>query len=293
MKQYLELLQHILDNGEVKTDRTGTGTVSTFGYQMRFDLQKGFPLLTTKKVHLKSIVHELLWFIKGETNIKYLVDNNVRIWNEWPYRDFKNSSDYQGETLKEFATKVKEDTEFAKKYGELGPVYGRQWRHFEGPEGKFVDQLAEVIEMIKTNPSSRRLIVNSWNPPLIPDMALPPCHMMFHFYVNNNKLSCQLYQRSADTFLGVPFNIASYALLTMMIAQVCNLEYGDFVHTIGDAHIYKDHFEQVQLQLSRTPRELPQMLINNKIKNIDDFTYSDFELVNYDPYPLIKGKVSV
>ena len=293
MKQYLELLQHILDNGELKTDRTGTGTISTFGYQMRFDLQKGFPLLTTKKVHLKSIIHELLWFIKGDTNIKYLVDNNVRIWNEWPYRDYKKSDEYQGETLKEFAAKIKESSDFAKKYGELGPVYGRQWRHFEGPEGRFVDQLAEVIEMIKTNPSSRRLIVNSWNPPLIPDMALPPCHMMFHFYVNNNKLSCQLYQRSADTFLGVPFNIASYALLTMMVAQVCDLEYGDFVHTIGDAHIYKDHLDQVSLQLSRDTRELPTMNMNNSIKDIDGFTYEDFELVNYKPHPLIKGKVSV
>lgn len=293
MKQYLDLLQHILDNGELKTDRTGTGTISTFGYQMRFNLQDGFPLLTTKKVHLKSIIHELLWFIKGDTNIKYLVDNNVRIWNEWPYRDFKNSKDYNGETLKEFARKIKEEPGFSDKYGELGPVYGRQWRHFEGPEGRFVDQLAEVIEMIKTNPSSRRLIVNSWNPPLIPDMALPPCHMMFHFYVNNNKLSCQLYQRSADTFLGVPFNIASYALLTMMVAQVCNLEYGDFVHTIGDAHIYKDHLEQVNLQLSRNTKELPIMNMNPSIKNIDDFKYEDFTLEGYDPHPLIKGKVSV
>lgn len=293
MKQYLDLLKHILDNGETKTDRTGTGTISTFGYQMRFNLQDGFPLLTTKKVHLKSIIHELLWFIKGDTNIKYLVENNVRIWNEWPYRDFKNSEDFSGETLKEFVKKIKDDNEFAKKYGELGPVYGRQWRHFEGPDGRFVDQLAEVIEMIKTNPTSRRLIVNSWNPPLIPDMALPPCHMMFHFYVNNNKLSCQLYQRSADTFLGVPFNIASYALLTMMVAQVCDLEYGDFVHTIGDAHIYKDHLEQVDLQLSRDTKKLPQMIMNKNIKTIDDFKFEDFELINYNPHPLIKGKVSV
>ncbi|AIO19158.1 Thymidylate synthase [Candidatus Izimaplasma bacterium HR1] len=293
MKQYLELLQHILDNGELKTDRTGTGTISTFGYQMRFNLQDGFPLLTTKKVHLKSIIHELLWFIKGDTNIKYLVENNVRIWNEWPYRDFKDSPDYKGETLKEFVAMIKSDETFAKKYGELGPVYGRQWRHFEGPDGRFVDQLAEVIEMIKTNPSSRRLIVNAWNPPLIPDMALPPCHMMFHFYVNNNKLSCQLYQRSADTFLGIPFNIASYALLTMMIAQVCDLEYGDFVHTLGDAHIYKDHLEQVDLQLSRDIRALPTMKINSNIKNIEQFRYEDFELVGYNPHPLIKGKVSV
>lgn len=293
MKQYLDLLQHILDNGELKTDRTGTGTISTFGYQMRFNLQEGFPLLTTKKVHLKSVIHELLWFIKGDTNIKYLVDNNVRIWNEWPYQAFKKTPDYTGESLEEFAEQIKNDEQFAKKHGELGPVYGRQWRHFEGPDGKFVDQLAEVIEMIKTNPSSRRLIVNSWNPPLIPEMALPPCHMMFHFYVNNNKLSCQLYQRSADTFLGVPFNIASYALLTMMIAQVCNLEYGDFVHTIGDAHIYNDHLTQVKLQLSREPRGLPIMKLNKDIKNIEDFKYNDFTLEDYNPHPLIKGKVSV
>jgi len=293
MKQYLELLSHILENGEVKTDRTGTGTISTFGYQMRFDLNQGFPLLTTKKVHLKSIIHELLWFIKGDTNIKYLVDNKVRIWNEWPYQIFKKSEDFQGETMKEFADLISNDDDFAKKHGELGPVYGRQWRHFDGPDGLFVDQLAEVIEMIKTNPSSRRLIVNSWNPPLIPKMALPPCHMMFHFYVNNNKLSCQLYQRSADTFLGVPFNIASYALLTMMVAQVCDLELGDFVHTIGDAHIYKDHLEQVNLQLSREPKELPKMSINKDVKDINDFKYEDFKLENYNPHPLIKGKVSV
>lgn len=293
MKQYLDLLQHILDKGEIKTDRTGTGTLSTFGYQMRFDLNEGFPLLTTKKVHLKSVIYELLWFIKGDTNIKYLVDNNVRIWNEWPYQIYKKSHDYNNETMKEFVERIKTDASFAKKHGELGPVYGRQWRHFEGPDGKFVDQLHEVIEMIKTNPSSRRLIVNSWNPPLIPDMALPPCHMMFHFYVNNNKLSCQLYQRSADTFLGVPFNIASYALLTMMIAQVCDLEYGDFVHTIGDAHIYSDHYKQVDLQLSRIPKELPTMKINKEINDIEDFTYQDFTLDGYNPHPLIKGKVSV
>jgi len=293
MKQYLELLEHILEKGTLKSDRTGTGTISTFGYQMRFDLQEGFPLLTTKKVHLKSIIHELLWFITGDTNIKYLVDHDVRIWNEWPYQLFKKSLDYNGETMKEFVEKVKTDPMFAEKYGDLGPVYGRQWRHFEGPDGKFVDQLAEVIEMIKTNPGSRRLIVSAWNPPLIPEMALPPCHMMFHFYVNNGKLSCQLYQRSADTFLGVPFNIASYALLTMMIAQVTGLEYGDFVHTLGDAHIYNDHLKQVELQLTRTPKPLPKMMINPDIQSINDFTYADFTLVGYQPYPLIKAKVSV
>jgi len=293
MKQYKDLLQHILDNGDKKEDRTGTGTISTFGYQMRFNLQDGFPLLTTKKVHLKSIIHELLWIVSGSTNIKYLVDNGVRIWNEWPYQIFVKSDDYNGESMKEFIERIKTDVGFAAKYGELGPVYGRQWRHFEGPDGKYVDQLAEVIEQIKTNPSSRRLIVNAWNPPLIPEMALPPCHMMFHFYVRNKKLSCQLYQRSADTFLGVPFNIASYALLTMMVAQVCDLELGEFIHTLGDAHIYVDHLEQVNLQLTRDCRMLPTMKMNPEIKDINDFKFSDFELENYNPHPLIKGKVSV
>jgi len=293
MKQYLDLLRHIKEVGTPKSDRTGTGTISTFGYQMRFDLSEGFPLLTTKKVHLKSIIHELLWFITGDTNIKYLVDNNVRIWNEWPYRNFTKSSDYNGETLKEFVELVKNSEEFSKKHGELGPVYGHQWRHFEGPDGKFKDQLSEVIDNIKNNPNSRRLIVSAWHPALIEDMALPPCHMMFHFYVNKGKLSCQLYQRSADTFLGVPFNIASYALLTMMIAQVTNLELGEFIHTLGDTHIYNDHLDQIDLQLTRTPRKLPIMLINKDVKNIEDFKYSDFKLTEYNPYPGIKGKVSV
>ena len=293
MKQYLDLLTHIKTTGTSKVDRTGTGTISTFGYQMRFDLSEGFPLLTTKKVHLKSIIHELLWFINGDTNIKYLVDNGVRIWNEWPYVNFTKTAEYKGETLKEFVELVKNSDEFAKKYGELGPVYGKQWRHFEGPDGLYVDQLAELIENIKNNPGSRRLIVNAWNPPLIPQMALPPCHMMFQFYVNDGKLSCQLYQRSADTFLGIPFNIASYALLTMMIAKVTDLEPGDFVHTLGDAHIYNDHLKQVDLQLSRKPKKLPIMSINPNVKNIEDFKYSDFELKGYDPHPLIKGKVSV
>lgn len=293
MKQYLDLLQHILDNGSPKGDRTGTGTISTFGYQMRFDLAKGFPLLTTKKVHLKSIIHELLWFIKGETNIKYLVDNGVRIWNEWPYRNFQKTSDYNRESLQKFVEKIKNDDIFARKHGNLGPVYGRQWRHFEGPEGKYVDQLAEVIKNIKSNPHSRRLIINSWNPPLVPDMALPPCHMMFHFYVNNNKLSCLLYQRSADSFLGVPFNIASYALLTLMVAQVTDLEPGEFIHILGDAHIYNNHLEQVNLQLTREPKSLPKMTLNKDIKNIEDFKYEDFKLSDYHPHPPIKGEVSV
>lgn len=293
MKQYLDLLQHILDHGTPKQDRTGTGTISTFGYQMRFDLSEGFPLVTTKKVHLKSIIHELLWFIQGDTNIKYLVEHNVRIWNEWPYKAYTKHPDYQGESMNEYIDKIKQDDVFAKQHGNLGPVYGRQWRHFEGPDGRFVDQLAEVIEQIKTNPSSRRLIVNAWNPPLIPDMALPPCHMMFHFYVNNGKLSCQLYQRSADTFLGVPFNIASYALLTMMVAQVTNLQPGEFIHTLGDAHIYNDHLEQVALQLSRDPRPLPKMVMNPDVTEITAFTYDDFELIDYNPHPRIKAKVSV
>ena len=293
MKQYLDFIKHILECGEVKDDRTGTGTFSSFGYQMRFDLNEGFPLLTTKRVHLKSIIHELLWFLKGDTNIKYLVDRDVRIWNEWPYEAFKKSSDYKGETMDEFVQKIKESEEFAAKYGDLGPVYGHQWRHFDGANGEYVDQIAWVINEIKTNPNSRRLIVNSWNAPYIDKMALPPCHTMFQFYVRSGKLSCQLYQRSADAFLGVPFNIASYALLTMMIAQVCDLELGEFIHTIGDAHIYSNHLEQVKLQLSREPRKLPKMIINKDIKNIDDFKFEDFELVDYNPHKGIKAVVAV
>lgn len=292
MKQYLDFLQHILEKGNKKDDRTNTGTVSTFGYQMRFDLQDGFPLLTTKKVFLKAIIHELLWFISGSTNIKYLVDNNVKIWNEWPYAKYQESSDYQEETLDEFVSKIKEDEEFAKKWGDLGPVYGHEWRHFDG-DGCYVDQLQRVIDEIKTNPDSRRLIVNAWQAAYIDKMALPPCHLLFQFYVNDNKLSCQLYQRSADAFLGVPFNIASYALLTMMVAKITNLELGEFIHTIGDAHIYDNHLEQIKLQLSRKPRALPKMIIKGKQKSIDDFTYDDFELCDYKPHPRIKGEVAV
>ena len=242
MKQYLDLCRKILDEGSFKGDRTNTGTISYFGAQMRFDLSEGFPLLTTKRVHLRSIIHELLWFIKGDTNIKYLVDNDVRIWNEWPYEIFKKSTDFQGETLEEFVEKIKNDDEFAKKHGDLGPVYGKQWRSF-GVGDFSVDQLKNVIEQIKTKPNSRRLIVSAWNPLQVEQMALPPCHSLFQFYVNDNKLSCMLYQRSADIFLGVPFNIASYALLTMMVAKVCGLELGEFVHTLGDAHIYTNHLE--------------------------------------------------
>ena len=288
MKQYIDLCNYILNNGVKKDDRTGTGTISVFGYQMRFNLGEGFPLLTTKKVHLKSIIHELLWFISGSTNIKYLVDNDVRIWNDWPYDLYKKSPDFQGEIIEEFAAKIKESDEFAKKYGNLGPVYGKQWRDFNG-----VDQLSNLIEQIKTNPNSRRLIISAWNPAEVDKMALPPCHSFMQFYVAEGKLSCQLYQRSADVFLGVPFNIASYALFTMMIAQVCGLEPGDFVHTLGDAHIYLNHLDQVNKQIKRSLRPLPKMVINPNVKSIFDFKYEDFTLLNYNPHSGIKGKVAV
>ena len=288
MKQYIELCNHILNEGIKKEDRTGTGTISLFGYQMRFDLSEGFPLLTTKKVHLKSIIHELLWFISGSTNIKYLVDNDVKIWNDWPYDLYKKSPDYQGETIEEFALKIKESDEFAKKYGNLGPVYGKQWRDFNG-----VDQLSNLIDQIKSNPNSRRLIISAWNPAEVDQMALPPCHSFMQFYVIDGKLSCQLYQRSADVFLGVPFNIASYALFTMMIAQVCGLKPGDFVHTLGDAHIYLNHLEQVNKQIKRSLRPLPKMIINPNVKSIFDFKFEDFTLEGYNPHSGIKGKVAV
>lgn len=264
MQQYLDLLQHILNNGTTKSDRTGTGTLSCFGYQMRFDLQEGFPLVTTKKLHLKSIVYELLWFLKGETNIKYLQENGVSIWDEW-----------------------------ADENGELGPVYGKQWRSWEGSDGQVVDQINEAIKQIKNNPDSRRIIVSAWNVADLPKMALMPCHALFQFYVSGGRLSCQLYQRSADVFLGVPFNIASYALLTMMMAQVCNLEPGDFVHTFGDVHIYSNHIEQVKLQLNRKPYPLPTIKLNPSVKNIFDFTYEDFTLENYQYHPPIKAPVAV
>ncbi len=264
MKQYHDLLQHILDNGTPKGDRTGTGTLSTFGYQMRFNLADGFPVLTTKKLHLRSIIHELLWFLKGDTNIKYLKDNNVTIWDEW-----------------------------ADENGDLGPVYGYQWRSWPTPDGRHIDQITNVVNQIKHNPDSRRMIVSAWNVAYVDEMALPPCHTMFQFYVAEGKLSCQLYQRSADTFLGVPFNIASYALLTMMIAQVCGLQPGEFIHTLGDAHLYNNHLEQAQLQLSRDCRALPQMKINPEVTDLFAFTIDDFELVNYDPHPHIKAAVAV
>lgn len=292
MKQYLDLCKKVLECGHYKNDRTKTGTISYFGAQMRFDLSEGFPLLTTKRVHLKSIIYELLWFIKGDTNIKYLVDHDVRIWNEWPFEKYRNSSDYQNETIEEFVEKIKNDDIFAQKYGDLGPVYGKQWRHF-GNDDDCVDQLKQVIEEIKKNPDSRRLIVCAWNPLEVSQMALPPCHSLFQFYVNDGKLSCMLYQRSADLFLGVPFNIASYALLTMMVAKVCHLEVGEFIHTLGDAHLYSNHLEQIHRQLTRTPRKLPKMMIHRNTDNIEDFVFEDFELVDYNPYKGIKGKVAV
>ena len=257
-------MRTILDEGHYKADRTGTGTYSIFGYQMRFDLQKGFPLLTTKKLHLRSIIYELLWFLRGDTNIQYLHDHNVTIWDEW-----------------------------ADEHGDLGPVYGKQWRSWVAPDGRVIDQITNLIEQLKRNPDSRRLIVSAWNPADVDQMALPPCHTMFQFYANDGQLSCQLYQRSADVFLGVPFNIASYALLTMMVAQVCGLKAKDFVHTFGDAHIYSNHVEQAKLQLSREPRPLPQMRINPEVKSIFDFQYEDFALENYDPHPHIKAEVAV
>jgi thymidylate synthase len=264
MQQYLDLLQHILDKGVSKSDRTGTGTISTFGYQMRFNLQEGFPLVTTKKLHIKSIIHELLWFLKGETNIAYLKENGVSIWNEW-----------------------------ADEHGDLGPVYGKQWRSWEGAHGQVIDQVADVIKQIKTNPDSRRMIISAWNVADLPDMALMPCHALFQFYVAEGKLSCQLYQRSADVFLGVPFNIASYALLTMMMAQACDLQPGDFIHTFGDVHIYNNHLEQVHLQLSRKPYPLPVLKINPAVKDIFGFRYEDFTLENYQYHPAIKAPVAV
>lgn len=289
MKTYLDLCRYVLEKGSFREDRTGTGTLGVFGYQMRFDLQEGFPLLTSKKVHFPSLAKELLWFISGDTNIRWLVLNNVRIWNEWPYEKYRHSEDYQGESMNEFIEKIKTDEAFALAYGDLGPVYGKQWRDFGGK-----DQLLDVIDQIKHNPHSRRIIISAWNPPLIKDMALPPCHAFMQFYVGADKrLSLQLYQRSADIFLGVPFNIASYALLLHLVADVCKLEVGEFIHTLGDAHIYNDHLEQIHLQLSRDPRPLPNLRILRHHDSIDDYVYEDFILENYDPHPAIKGKVSV
>lgn len=293
MQQYHDLLRHIVKNGVKKEDRTGVGTISVFGYQMRFDLQQGFPLLTTKKLHLKSIIHELLWFLKGDTNIQYLARNGVRIWDDWPYSKYVNSADYNGESIKDFAQKIADDDDFARKWGELGPVYGHQWRSWPTPDGRIVDQIAQLIHTIKHTPDSRRMIVSAWNVADIDQMTLPPCHCLFQFYVADGKLSCQLYQRSADVFLGVPFNIASYALLTHMIAQVCGLQPGEFVHTFGDTHLYLNHLEQVQIQLDRTIRQLPVLTLNEEVKDIFGFRYEDFILSNYDPHPHIKAAVAV
>ena len=292
MKQYLDMCRYILEHGEDRPDRTGTGTRSVFGYQTRYDLREGFPLLTTKKMYLRPIAEELLWFIKGDTNIKYLVDRNVKIWNEWPYEDFKKSEDFNGETLEEFVEKIKNDDEFAKKHGNLGPVYGAQWRNFNN-EG--TDQLMKLIDSLKNNPFSRRHIISAWNPSQVDEMALPPCHTLMQFYVSSDKkyLSCQLYQRSADTFLGVPFNIASYALLTCMLAQVSGYEPKEFIHTIGDAHIYKNHFDVVKTQIEREPLPLPHLVLNKDIDNLFDFKIEDIKLEGYQSHGPLKGKVSV
>ncbi|NOU75086.1 thymidylate synthase [Paenibacillus sp. LMG 31458] len=314
MKAYQELLQDILTNGTKKEDRTGTGTISVFGRQMRFDLAAGFPLVTTKRVPFRLIASEMLWFIKGDTNIRYLLQHNNHIWNEWAFKKWVESADYSGpdmsnfglrsqqdetfklqydEQMDEFVKKVLEDDEFAKQYGELGDVYGKQWRDWTTTQGGTIDQLKEVIHMIKTNPDSRRLIVSAWNPEDVPSMALPPCHTLFQFYVAEGKLSCQLYQRSADTFLGVPFNIAGYALLTYLIAHECGLGVGEFVHTIGDAHIYTNHMDQIQTLLSREPRELPTLKLNKDVASIFDFDVSDIEMLEYNPHPTIKAPVAV
>ncbi|MBO6046893.1 MAG: thymidylate synthase [Erysipelotrichaceae bacterium] len=292
MKQYLDMCRYILENGEDRDDRTGTGTRSCFGYQTRYDLREGFPLLTTKKMFLRPIAEELLWFIKGDTNIKYLVDRRVGIWNEWPYEDFKKSEDFNGETLEEFIAKIRDDDEFAKKHGNLGPVYGAQWRNFNY---QGIDQLSRLVDSLKNNPFSRRHIISAWNPVQVDQMALPPCHTLMQFYVSPDKkyLSCQLYQRSADTFLGVPFNIASYALLTCMLAQVCGYQPKEFVHTFGDLHIYQDHIDVVKTQLEREPLPLPKLQLNPDVKSIFDFTIDDIKLVDYQSHGKLRGKVSV
>ncbi|MBC1550348.1 thymidylate synthase [Listeria sp. FSL L7-1434] len=314
MKQYLDLEKYVLENGTQKGDRTGTGTISTFGYQMRFDLQEGFPIMTTKRVPFKLVVSELLWFLHGDTNIRYLLQHNNNIWNEWAFERYVKSADYKGEDMtdfglraesdpafkevyqaemEQFKKRILEDEAFANKYGELGNIYGKQWREWKTSQGETIDQLADLIEMIKTNPNSRRLIVSAWNPEDIPNMALPPCHSLFQFYVADGKLSCQLYQRSADIFLGVPFNIASYALLTHLIAREVGLDVGEFIHTMGDAHLYNNHIEQVKEQLSRTPHSLPKLVLSDKPATIFDFDVADISLEGYNPDPAIKAPISV
>ena len=305
MKQYQDLLSHIMENGVDKTDRTGTGTRAVFGYQMRFDLSKGFPLLTTKKMGLKAIIHELLWFLKGDSNLQYLAKNDVHIWDEWPYKAYlvkmglpvpASGSEEWSTGIKDFVEKVKTDDAFAKEHGELGPIYGYQWRNWPTPNGGHVDQITQVIEQIKKSPDSRRLIVSAWNVADIDEMAkagLPPCHCLFQFFVADGKISCQLYQRSCDTFLGVPFNIASYALLLMMVAQATGYEPGEFVWTGGDVHLYKNHFDQVREQLSRTPMAMPKMSLNPEVKDILDFTFEDFTLEGYESHPAIKAPIAV
>lgn len=288
MNKYLDLAKKILDEGKNKSDRTGTGTRSIFGYQMKFSLKEGFPLLTTKKIYYKALIYELLWFIKGDTNIKYLVENKVRIWNEWPFKKFKKSDDYNNETIDEFIEKILNDNEFARKFGDLGPVYGKQWRNFNG-----VDQLKNVINEIKNNPNSRRLIISSWNPEEVDSMALPPCHAFMQFYVNDGEISLHLYQRSADVFLGIPFNIASYSLLLAMVAHVTGLVPKEFIHTLGDAHIYNDHIPLIEKQIKRTPKKIPKLWLNPDVTDIENFKYEDIKILDYDFHPSIKGKVSV
>jgi len=311
---YLDLCKHVLKNGIKKEDRTGTGTISTFGYQMRFDLQKGFPLLTTKRIPFRLVASELLWFLKGDTNIQYLLKHNNNIWNEWAFKNWVESDEYNGpdmtnfgirsqqdsefntiyeDEMEKFKERILTDDEFAQKYGELGPVYGKQWRAWETTKGETIDQIKDVIEQIKVNPNSRRLIVSAWSPEFVPSMALPPCHTMFQFYVLDGKLSCQLYQRSGDIFLGIPFNIASYALLTHLIAHECGLEVGEFIHTLGDAHIYLNHIDQVETQLKRNPKAFPKLTLNSEKNSVFDFDLEDIQVEGYDPHPTIKAPVAV
>ncbi|BDV03388.1 MAG: thymidylate synthase [Candidatus Hepatoplasma scabrum] len=288
MEKYLNLLQDVLQNGTFKDDRTKVGTISSFGLQTKYNLENGLPIVTTKQINFAAILHELLWFIKGDTNIRYLVLNGVNIWNEWPYQNFKKSEDYKNETIEEFIALIKKDVAFANKYGDLGPVYGKQWRNFNGK-----DQLQEALKLLQNDPNSRRIIISAWNPNEISQMLLPPCHAFFQFYVSDRKLSCQLYQRSADLFLGVPFNITSYSILTILIAHHLGLKAKEFVHTLGDAHIYQNHFEQVKLQITRKPYNLPKLKIKNRYKNIEDYNFSDFELIDYKHHQKIVGKVAV